>query len=103
MFPFILVDVSLLGIDWCRRWSLRIGAWCPLASELPIAKLDAITTLEPLSKVEELSEKIWPGRSVVGLCSTWTRKEGLSDFTGSGITRFRTQCRIAVQVFCATA
>ena len=41
---------------------LRIEAWCRLASELPMAKLDAITTLEPLSKVKELSEKILAGQ-----------------------------------------
>jgi len=34
----------------------------PARHELPMAKLDAIATLEPLSKVKELSEKILAGQ-----------------------------------------
>ena len=53
-FPFILRNVSLLGINSVQApKSLRIEAWRRLASELPMAKLDAITTLEPLSKVKQ--------------------------------------------------
>ena len=63
VFPFILRNVSLLGINSVQApKSLRIEAWRRLASELPMAKLDAITTLEPLSKVKELSEKILAGQ-----------------------------------------
>ena len=63
VFPFILRNVSLLGINSVQApKSLRIEAWRRLASELPLAKLDAITTLEPLSKVKELSEKILAGQ-----------------------------------------
>ena len=54
VFPFILRNVSLLGINSVQApKSLRIEAWRRLAKELPMAKLDAITTLEPLSKVKE--------------------------------------------------
>jgi len=63
VFPFILRNVSLLGINSVQApKSLRIEAWRRLASELPMAKLEAITTLEPLSKVKELSEKILAGQ-----------------------------------------
>ena len=63
VFPFILRNVSLLGINSVQApKSLRIEAWSRLVGELPMAKLDAITTLEPLSKVKELSEKILAGQ-----------------------------------------
>ena len=53
----------LLGINSVQATkSLRIEAWRRLASELTMAKLDAITTLDPLSKVKELSEKILAGQ-----------------------------------------
>jgi acrylyl-CoA reductase (NADPH) len=63
VFPFILRNVSLLGINSVQApKALRMEAWRRLAGELPLARLDAITTLEPLSKVKELSEKIMAGQ-----------------------------------------
>lgn len=63
VFPFILRNVSLLGIN--SAWTpqpLRLRAWDRLAREPFRDKLDAITTLQPLSKIKELSEQILAGQ-----------------------------------------
>ena len=61
--PFILRGVSLLGIDsvMCPA-ALREIAWSRLERDLPAARLDAMTTVEPLSSVPELAAEILAGR-----------------------------------------
>jgi acrylyl-CoA reductase (NADPH) len=62
VFPFILRNVSLLGINSSASPKpVRIQAWSRLASELPADKLDSITTMEPLSKIRDLAEQILAG------------------------------------------
>jgi hypothetical protein len=51
------------------------------ASELPMAKLDAVTTLDPAFKIKKLSQKIWPERGQG--CARRERVRRTSDFTGS--------------------
>jgi len=63
VIPFILRNVALLGINSVQAPKpLRVRAWGRLAQELPLAKLDAMTTVEPLSKIKELSEQILAGK-----------------------------------------
>ena len=63
VFPFILRNVALLGINSTETpLPLRVRAWDRLASDLPLALLDSITTLEPLSKIVALSDDILAGR-----------------------------------------
>lgn len=61
--PFILRGVSLLGIDsvMCPA-QLRAAAWSRLEHDLSAQRLDAMTTVEPLSRVPELAEEILAGR-----------------------------------------
>jgi NADPH:quinone reductase-like Zn-dependent oxidoreductase len=62
VYPFILRGVNLLGIDsvMCLK-PRRIEGWRRLARDLPLAKLDAMTTVEPMSKVPELAQEILKG------------------------------------------
>jgi putative YhdH/YhfP family quinone oxidoreductase len=63
VFPFILRNVSLLGVNSVQApKSVRITAWNRLARELPIPKLDLITAVEPLTKAKQLSEQILAGK-----------------------------------------
>lgn len=63
VFPFILRNVSLLGINSVQASKpLRVDAWNRLACELPLPKLDVITTVEPLSRIKELAEQILAGK-----------------------------------------
>ena len=63
VMPFILRGVSLLGVDSVMApKALREEAWTRLATDLNRAKLDAMTTIEPLSKVFELAETIIRGQ-----------------------------------------
>jgi len=61
--PFILRGVSLLGVDsvMCPA-ELRTVAWTRLEHDLPLERLDAMTTVEPLSRVPELAAEILAGR-----------------------------------------
>jgi acrylyl-CoA reductase (NADPH) len=61
--PFILRGVSLLGIDsvMCPA-ALRAIAWRRLERDLAVDRLDAMTTVEPLSRVPELAAEILAGR-----------------------------------------
>jgi acrylyl-CoA reductase (NADPH) len=62
VFPFILRNVSLLGI--CSSTTpkpMRVRAWDRLARELPADKLDSLTSVAPLSNIRELSEQILAG------------------------------------------
>jgi acrylyl-CoA reductase (NADPH) len=63
VLPFILRNVALLGVDSVRCPSdLRTEAWRRLSSDLPTEHLDALTTVEPLSRVGELGERILAGQ-----------------------------------------
>ena len=63
VFPFILRGVSLVGIDSVQATrAKREEAWKRLATDLDKTKLDAMTTIEPLSKVFELAESIVRGQ-----------------------------------------
>ena len=63
VYPFILRGVSLIGIDsvMCPK-PARLEAWRRLAHDLPLAKLEAMTVVEPLSKVPQLAEEIIKGQ-----------------------------------------
>ena len=63
VFPFILRGVSLVGVDSVMATKAqRERAWARLATDLDKAKLDAMTTIEPLSKVFELADAIVKGQ-----------------------------------------
>ena len=63
VFPFILRNVSLLGINSSGApRSLLLRAWDRLAKEPLRGKLDAIATVQPLSRIKQLSEQILAGR-----------------------------------------
>ena len=63
VFPFILRNVALLGINSVLTpRPLSIEAWRRLALELPLDKLDSLTTTEPLSAIRELAETILAGK-----------------------------------------
>jgi putative YhdH/YhfP family quinone oxidoreductase len=62
VIPFILRNVALLGINSVQTPKpLRLRAWDRLSNELPLDKLDTMTTVEPLSKIKDLSEQILAG------------------------------------------
>jgi acrylyl-CoA reductase (NADPH) len=59
VFPFILRNVALLGISSpLAPQQLRDDAWSRLAHDLPLDKLDTITTVEPMSKLPDLAAQI---------------------------------------------
>jgi acrylyl-CoA reductase (NADPH) len=62
VFPFILRSVSLLGVSsaWTPK-AQRLTAWSRLAEILPGREVDAISRVEPLSQIFELSRKILAG------------------------------------------
>jgi acrylyl-CoA reductase (NADPH) len=64
VLPFILRNVSLLGVDsvMCPT-PVRAEAWPRLARDLPMDALDALTSVEPLTRVPELAEAILAGRT----------------------------------------
>lgn len=63
VMPFILRGVKLYGIDsvMCPR-PQRQAAWERLARDLPIDKLDAMTTVRPLSDVPAITAEILKGQ-----------------------------------------
>jgi putative YhdH/YhfP family quinone oxidoreductase len=64
VLPFILRNVSLLGVDSVScPTPERTHAWERLGRDLPLAVLDAITTVEPLSRVPTLAEDILAGHT----------------------------------------
>jgi len=64
VFPFILRNVALLGINSVLTPKpLSVQAWERLARELPLDKLDSLTTTEPLSAIFELAETILAGKT----------------------------------------
>ena len=68
VLPFILRGVNLLGIDsnYCPP-ARRQRAWDRLAREMPMDKLDAMTTTVPLAGTMGEGEKILKGQ-VRGRC-----------------------------------
>ncbi len=63
VFPFILRGVNLLGIDSSRVPNARRREiWARIMRDLPMAKLDSMIHVEPLSRVFELGEKILQGQ-----------------------------------------
>ena len=63
VYPFILRGITLVGVDYVMcPTPKRFEAWQRLASDLPIEKLDAMTTVEPMSKVPELGAEILKGQ-----------------------------------------
>jgi alcohol dehydrogenase/acrylyl-CoA reductase (NADPH) len=64
VMPFILRGVKLLGVNsvTCPN-PRRVQAWERLAKDLDIAKLDSMTTTEPLSKIVDLGEQILRGET----------------------------------------
>jgi acrylyl-CoA reductase (NADPH) len=63
VFPFILRGVKLIGIDsvMCPQ-PRRQAAWERLAKDLPLDKLDAMTTVHGLAEVPKLAEEILAGK-----------------------------------------
>ena len=62
VMPFILRGVKLLGIIYfpaSKDW--RATAWRRLATDMDRATLKAMTTVEPLSQIQGLAEKILKG------------------------------------------
>lgn len=61
--PFLLRGVSLLGIDsvMCEA-DRRLAAWQRLATDMPMDKLDEITTLAGLADLPRLADAILKGR-----------------------------------------
>jgi acrylyl-CoA reductase (NADPH) len=63
VFPFILRNVALLGVDSVNTpRAVRETAWARLGRELPAARLDAIATVAPMSRLPALAEDILAGR-----------------------------------------
>ena len=64
VLPFILRNVALLGVDSVQcPGPVRAEAWRRLGIDLPTDLLDAMTTVEPMSKVPELAEQILAGQT----------------------------------------
>ena len=62
VLPFILRGVSLLGVDSVSCPApVRAEAWRRLGTDLPTAGLDALTTIEPLSRVPDLARSCLAG------------------------------------------
>jgi putative YhdH/YhfP family quinone oxidoreductase len=63
VLPFILRNIALLGINSVQTpQHVGIRAWDRLSRELPLDKLDAMTTVEPLSRIKDLSARILAGK-----------------------------------------
>lgn len=64
VFPFILRNVTLFGIDSVMTpRSKREIAWQRLGKDLPIDKLERMTTVVPLSEVLNLAAEITEGKT----------------------------------------
>ena len=62
VLPFILRNVALLGVDSVSCPApVRDEAWRRLGTDLPTDLLDAMTTVEPMTKVPQLAEAILAG------------------------------------------
>ena len=62
VIPFLLRGVNLLGIDsvMCPK-PRREAAWARVVRDLPMDKLDAMTTVVPLGELPDVAEKILKG------------------------------------------
>lgn len=70
--PFLLRGVNLLGIDSVMQpFANRQQAWARIATDLPIEKLEALSTTIPLSEVAATGDRILKGevkgRTIVAL------------------------------------
>jgi len=64
VYPFILRGVVLAGVDSVMApMNRRREAWRRLAAELPADLLSEMTTVEPMSRIEELAASILAGRT----------------------------------------
>ena len=64
VLPFILRNVSLLGIDSVSCPApVRDEAWTRLGTDLPTDLLDSMTTVHPMSDVPALAEQILAGQT----------------------------------------
>jgi acrylyl-CoA reductase (NADPH) len=63
VLPFLLRGVNLLGIDSVMRpKASRIAAWERLGRDLPLDKLDALTSRAGLKDLPDLADKILHGQ-----------------------------------------
>jgi len=63
VLPHILRSVALLGVDSVMApAAARARAWSRLARDLDPARLAALTTVEPMSRLPQLAEEILAGR-----------------------------------------
>jgi acrylyl-CoA reductase (NADPH) len=63
VLPFLLRGVNILGIDSVMQPAEnRARIWQRIADDLPLDKLDALTTLAPLGAVPELAKSILDGQ-----------------------------------------
>ena len=64
VYPFILRGVVLAGVDSVMApMERRREAWRRLAAELPADLLSEMTSVEPMSRIEELAASILAGRT----------------------------------------
>ncbi len=64
VLPFILRNVALLGVDSVScPTEVRAEAWRRLGTDLPTKLLDSMTTVEPMSSIPGLAEKILAGQT----------------------------------------
>lgn len=64
VLPFILRNVALLGVDSVSCPSpVRAEAWRRLGTDLPTDLLDSMTTVEPMTSVPALAERILQGQT----------------------------------------
>ncbi len=65
VLPFILRGVSLLGVDSVNcPAEVREAAWAGLARDLPLPLLDRVTTVEPMTNIVKLGERIVAGETL---------------------------------------
>ena len=63
VFPFILRGVNLLGIDSLRvQKAERLEIWKRLERDLPLAQLDTMIRVEPMTRIFELGEQVLAGQ-----------------------------------------
>ena len=63
MIPFLLRGVNLLGIDSVMcPYEKRLQAWHRIAGDLPMDKLDSLTSEVGLAEVKEYGDKILKGQ-----------------------------------------
>lgn len=63
VLPHILRSVTLIGVDSVMApKEQRLAAWSRLARDMDKTKLDAITTVEPMTKLPELAQAIVDGK-----------------------------------------